>query len=146
MMGSWILCISIFFRYWGSISYKYFLAVCRAPFHCLPFPSSFPFLRVSSRSSAILELPSSSDPPASAPILELQQALLLLTILSVIGLYSPPPKVQLFYFLFCCLCLWNHTQTPPKLMSWSFCLMFSPESFTVSWRLSCWVLCHLVTS
>lgn len=131
-----------FFKYLG----KYQLQVCS---HILQ--GTFSLSSLSSESclvpQATLELLSSSNPPASG-ILGLQQALLLLTILSVFvhTFVAPPNRVQLFYFLFCCLCLWNHIQNPPKLMSWSCCLMFSPESFIVSWRLSCRVLCHLDTS
>lgn len=148
MMGSWILHISMFFKYLG----KYQLQVCSNILQGTFSLSSLSFLSLSSESclvpQATLDLLSSSNPPASG-ILGLQQALLLLTILSVFvhTFVAPPPnRVQLFCFLFCCLCLWNHIQNPPKLMSWSCCLMFSPESFIVSWRLSCWVLCHLDTS
>lgn len=148
MMGSWILHISMFFKYLG----KYQLQVCSHILQGTFSLSSLSFLSLSSESclvpQATLDLLSSSNPPASG-ILGLQQALLLLTILSVFvhTFVAPPPnRVQLFCFLFCCLCLWNHIQNPPKLMSWSCCLMFSPESFIVSWRLSCRVLCHLDTS
>lgn len=85
----------MFFRYLGKYQLQVFSHILQGTFSL----SSLSFLSLSSESclvpQATLELLSSSNPPASG-ILGLQQALLLLTILSVfVHTFVPPPPIEL---------------------------------------------------